>query len=919
MALTQQQITGLNAAAARQAQGSANADDLKNLAYAKTQGYSAPAAQAPVRPPTTSTPTAPALSTPVSAPKPPQVTSTPTPTAPVVNSPVRPPTTPTTSSTYTPPPTSSPTYTPPTNTQQTNTQSNQSSDPYFYTPTEPIPAGYDKLDIKWASDFEKLKATSDYENIRAVGNPDHGGYYIAYKIPTAVVIGPNGERVKVRTDNKTGTYRTEAEMLAQGFQKESAPGVAANGSTPGNTAMSVGNRPTLITAYGQTVSPTDPNYSAYENSPGVRKATTAPPSETPQQTMDRIRAQQNAIQGAGGQYISPQLQAADGRPLNETYTPPPSSPSTFTDADFGYTPPTPTTTTPGSDLVAGAYDYNPSDPYSAQRAALDALIAQINGAGTLSPEEQQLQDLQAQMRSQDLSTQMGIANVSDQPIAATFLQGQSAALQRQGAIKNQGLTNQAETLQSRVATVQQKRQAAIDAAKLKLQYETDAADRAAQQAQQRTTASRPIEVGGNLVDPSTGKVVYQGAVKATEPIVQKLGDTLYERQTDGSWREVASSPTSTNKETQIVNVGGRQLLVDKNTGETIRDLGQAGSGGIGDLTPAQQTAAFKLVDDYEKASGSLPKVISNYNNITAAASNPSAAGDISLIFAYMKMLDPNSVVREGEFATAQNAAGIPTQIQNIWNKSINGERLSAAQRTDFLSQSKTLYDSAISQQRQIDATFTERANRFGVPPDLVIRDQYAYQGANPTAPGSDTATSKPVTIEDLQNSVGQSLGEAKRAKFNDIVSQNPGITLEDIRFVMGFSPESQTSLNGASKETSAIVAVKPQDAWGGQCGEFVHSLVSNYPYGLNSFEEKKGVINVKPTETPKVGDVVVQKIGGGSGHVAVINSVDIKNGTATLTESNYYDKSKPEKVTHTRTVALNDPSIAGYFRGKLKV
>jgi len=38
----------------------------------------------------------------------------------------------------------------------------------------------------------------------------------------------------------------------------------------------------------------------------------------------------------------------------------------------------------------------------------------------------------------------------------------------------------------------------------------------------------------------------------------------------------------------------------------------------------------------------------------------------------MKILDPGSVVREGEFATAQNSAGIPERIRAKYNR--NTER-----------------------------------------------------------------------------------------------------------------------------------------------------------------------------------------------------------------------------------------------------
>ncbi|WP_204128690.1 hypothetical protein, partial [Pseudomonas ogarae] len=75
----------------------------------------------------------------------------------------------------------------------------------------------------------------------------------------------------------------------------------------------------------------------------------------------------------------------------------------------------------------------------------------------------------------------------------------------------------------------------------------------------------------------------------------------------------------------------------------------------------------------------------SYGQIAQAAKTPSAQNDLALIFSYMRMLDPASVVREGEFATAQNAAGVPDQIRNAYNKAVNGERLNPEQRTGFVS------------------------------------------------------------------------------------------------------------------------------------------------------------------------------------------------------------------------------------------
>ena len=80
-----------------------------------------------------------------------------------------------------------------------------------------------------------------------------------------------------------------------------------------------------------------------------------------------------------------------------------------------------------------------------------------------------------------------------------------------------------------------------------------------------------------------------------------------------------------------------------------------------------------------------------FAKIKTSAEADSAAGDMSLIFAYMKMLDPDSVVREGEQATAENARGIPDTIKNIYNKAMNGEKMGVAQRADFVKVGGSLF------------------------------------------------------------------------------------------------------------------------------------------------------------------------------------------------------------------------------------
>jgi hypothetical protein len=116
------------------------------------------------------------------------------------------------------------------------------------------------------------------------------------------------------------------------------------------------------------------------------------------------------------------------------------------------------------------------------------------------------------------------------------------------------------------------------------------------------------------------------------------------------------------------------------------------------------------------------------NRVEAAAADPSAAGDLALLFAYMKVLDPGSVVRESEFANAQSAASIPSRIRGHWLRVINGERLAPETRADFVKQSKALATRQAELLRDTNVRYRTLANRFGIDPNLVVHDPFDRQG-----------------------------------------------------------------------------------------------------------------------------------------------------------------------------------------------
>jgi hypothetical protein len=113
-----------------------------------------------------------------------------------------------------------------------------------------------------------------------------------------------------------------------------------------------------------------------------------------------------------------------------------------------------------------------------------------------------------------------------------------------------------------------------------------------------------------------------------------------------------------------------------------------------------------------------------FNKVEAAALNPSAAGDISMVYGYMKILDPGSTVMQGEQATASNAGGIPDRVKALYNQALNGERLADPVRQDFYAQARNLIESQRQLQQDISDRYISIANQNKLDPNQVVFDPF---------------------------------------------------------------------------------------------------------------------------------------------------------------------------------------------------
>lgn len=143
----------------------------------------------------------------------------------------------------------------------------------------------------------------------------------------------------------------------------------------------------------------------------------------------------------------------------------------------------------------------------------------------------------------------------------------------------------------------------------------------------------------------------------------------------------------------------------------------------GGLTPEEQfNRATKLRGEFTTASKDFVTQRDAFAKIQTAASDPSAAGDISLVYGFMKLNDPTSTVREGEFATAQNAGAVPERVRAAYNKAVNGERLADSVRKDFVNTSGRLYKTSENQHKKLVDQYTGLAKKVGADPTQVALD-----------------------------------------------------------------------------------------------------------------------------------------------------------------------------------------------------
>ena len=190
-----------------------------------------------------------------------------------------------------------------------------------------------------------------------------------------------------------------------------------------------------------------------------------------------------------------------------------------------------------------------------------------------------------------------------------------------------------------------------------------------------------------------------------------------------SGRDAAGAIMQQPAQAKGVAVDGK--LVNPVTGAVIYEDTSAPSFEAKDVAAARKEfTSLPAVKDFSKQTAAYGRIMSSLERNEGQVS---PAADLALIFNYMKVLDPGSTVREGEFKTAAKAGSFGTQIAALVSQIESGELLTASQRADFADRATRLYQGAENQYRALSDQYGQFATERGLPVERVIPD-FGFSG-----------------------------------------------------------------------------------------------------------------------------------------------------------------------------------------------
>lgn len=531
--------------------------------------------------------------------------------------------------------------------------------------------------------------------------------------------------------------------------------------------------------------------------------------------------------------------------------------------------------------------------------------------------ENQILEVRKRIDDTTLNAQAGLNKIEDQAIPMEFIVGQQAGLERQANLKLQTLQANEKNLNSRLGIAQEDRKIQSQGLAALMEF--------TQQDIQTAYKQRELIMQQEENTFNRAMKLQEGARSNLVMILDRFKGLDLEDITDEARNQLVNLTAQLGIPFDVVAQGmatvKSQVLFDQNLKnrelvakqasdafdqqykvEMLRNAQQefelAAEKNKIDLLklergdPAQKmNAEMALRKEFNDSSivksyNTVNKVYKSMEAVFADAQEKLKSGktvafdDQALITFFNKMIDENSVVREAEYDRTPAGQGLVDRAKGMVR--------SLTQGGSGVIDTQSILDAARQIKEVNDSIYYAKADEYqflaesyDLDPSRVLGD--AALGRNRVATPNNT-DSQPSWQNQLWNSLSQ--------KKNNALS---------------------------TRLMSSLGSSYPSGARGGQCGDFAHKIVDFPPVGDSKQEkiasvQKYGIPVREWLSQPKVGDVIITGENPTYGHVAVVNRV-YPDGRIRLTESNY---KQSEKVSHDRTISVNNPKIYGAIRGTIK-
>lgn len=162
----------------------------------------------------------------------------------------------------------------------------------------------------------------------------------------------------------------------------------------------------------------------------------------------------------------------------------------------------------------------------------------------------------------------------------------------------------------------------------------------------------------------------------------------------------------------------------------------------------------------EPTTKSFQELKKQWENMQSAGET--GAGDISIMYSYIKMLDPTTAVKEGELELAAKSSGLSDKLIKAAKQLDKGAALGPEIRKQMIAEGANLYNNTAKEQQKLNAAYTGYAKDSGIEPEKVLGSVGEVKLADVPevkAAGGDEKTFTQKLGEGIFN-VGKNIGKA---------------------------------------------------------------------------------------------------------------------------------------------------------------